>query len=367
MSSKKYKVAIIGMDHCHANLLFDYFQKNVNDKVEWIGYADIDENCPEEELERKFQLNFSPVMRNNPDEYKRYKSYIELLDQKPDIAIICTDIASHARICEETLSRNIHTIVEKPMATTFEDGMRMYRAAKRSSAELVINWPIAWFPAFNKAKELADSGIIGDVLRFNYRSPSTRGPYRLDEHTPEQLSKMWWYDSRKGGGSIMDYAGYGCVLSTWFMNEQLPLKVSGVKKNFFLPFADTEDYSTFTIEYENAVSIIEGSWATISNGEIATGPVIYGTEGVIVADRFDPQVKVYKELAPYVPSPAPTEVYDTEPMSVNIADSFINYLEKGTPLHRMVTVDFNIRAMAVLDAGIRACDSGNSEAVKRSI
>ena len=28
MSGKKYKVAIIGMDHCHANMLFGYFQKN---------------------------------------------------------------------------------------------------------------------------------------------------------------------------------------------------------------------------------------------------------------------------------------------------------------------------------------------------
>ena len=282
-----------------------------------------------------------------------------------DIALICTDIASHSRFCEETLSRGIHTVVEKPMATSLEDGIRMYRAAKCYDAQLVINWPVAWFPAFNKAKELADSGIIGDILRFQYRSPSTRGPYKLGEYTNEQLSKLWWYDKKRGGGSIMDYAGYGCVLSTWFMNGQLPLKVSGVKKNFFLPFSDVEDYSTFTLEYENAVSVIEGSWSTMNNGEIATGPIVYGSEGVIVADRFDPIVKVYKDLKPYQPSPKPTEVFEASSADDNISIQLINYLENGTPLHEMVTPDFNIRAMAALDAGIRACESGNSEAVKK--
>ena len=225
--------------------------------------------------------------------------------------------------------------------------MRMYRAAKTYDAELVINCPVAWFNSFNKAKELADSGIIGRPLRFQYRSPSTRGPYKLGEYTNAELSKLWWYQSERGGGSIMDYAGYGCVLSTWFMNNRLPLSVSVMKKNFFLPFSDVEDYSAFMIDYRDAVSIIEGSWSTMNNGEIPTGPIIYGTEGVIVADRFNPEVKVYKDLKPYVPSPAPTAVYKTEGNdSQNISVNLISHLENGTPLHELVTIDFNIIAMA---------------------
>ncbi len=358
--SKKYRVAIVGIDHIHAMQLYHQFNRNAGDRLEWIGYADTTD-CSDELYQFKLKLNFDEEMR----QMKQYDDYIELLDQKPDIALICSDVASHGRICEETLKRNIHTVVEKPMSTSLEDGLRMYRAAKKSDAVLVINWPVAWFPAFNKAKELADSGIVGDILRFNYRSPSTRGPYKLGEYTNDELSQLWWYDSKRGGGSIMDYAGYGTVLSTWFMNDKLPISVSGYKKNFFLPFSDVEDYSTFTFEYENAVSIIEGSWSTMNNGEIATGPVVYGTEGVIVADRFAPQVKVYKDLKPYVPSPEPTEVFEVGEVSTNISTNLINHLENGTPLHHMVTVDFNIRAMAALDAGIRSCETGNKETVKK--
>lgn len=358
---KKHRIAIIGIDHIHANGLYSQFNESFGDRIEWVGYADTT-GCSNEERNFKLKLNLNALCMDN---IKYYEDWHNLLEQNIDIAIICTNIESHGRICEETLSRGIHTIVEKPMAISLEDGIRMYRAAKRSTAVLAINWPVAWFPAFNKAKELADSGIVGDILRFQYRSPATRGPYKLGEYTNEELSKMWWYNKKQGGGSIMDYAGYGCALSTWFMNEELPIRVNGVKKNFFLPFSDVEDYSTFTIEYENAVSIIEGSWSTINNGEIATGPIVYGTNGVIVADRFDPVVKIYKDLKPYQPSPKPNEVYETSNEQTNIAIQLINYIENGVPLNKFVTLDFNIRAMAVLDAGIRSCESGNSETVRK--
>ncbi len=359
--AKKYRVAIIGMDHIHAAQLFGQFNQYAGDRIEWVGYADTTD-CSKELLAFKEKLNFK-FREQHPITF--YESWQELLEQNLDIALVCSDIQSHGWICEETLKRGIHTVVEKPMATTLEDGMRMYRAAKRSTAKLVINWPVAWFESFNKAKELADSGVIGQVLRFQYRSPSTRGPYKLGQYTNEELSQLFWYDEERGGGSIMDYAGYGCALSTWFMNQELPVKVSGVKKNFFLPFSDVPDYSTFTMDYENAVSIIEGSWSTMNNGEIATGPVLYGTEGVIVADRFNKELKVYKDFKPYVPSQKPTEVFVVGDDVNNISINLMDHLEKGTPLHEMVTVDFNIRAMAVLDAGRRSCDSGNSEYVRK--
>ena len=106
---------------------------------------------------------------------------------------------------------------------------------------------------------------------------------------------------------MCDYAGYGCVLSTWITGK-CAKRVYGLKKNFMLPFSDVEDYSVFTIDFGDSVGVIEGSWSTLNNGEIATGPVVFGTEGVIVADRYAPDVKIYKDLIPYQPSPTPNQV-----------------------------------------------------------
>lgn len=354
---KKLRVAIIGLAHIHAQCLFNDFNKYPN-LIEWAGMADVP---PAAKAETKKRIHMN--MPKDTQLPKLYDDYKELLGEDIDIALICTDIKDHAEISEETLSRGIHTVVEKPMATSIEDGIRMYRAAKKSDASLIINWPVAWFPAFRKAKELSDSGIVGKPLRFQYRSPSTRGPYRLGEYSNSELADMWWYQSERGGGSIMDYAGYGCTLSTWFMGK-LPQRVSGFKKNFFLPFSDVEDYSTFTLEYDDAISIIEGSWSTMNNGEIPTGPIIYGSEGVIVADRYLKEVKVYKDLKPYQPSPKPTEIFTVDDIDDNIAINAINHINDNTPLHELVSAGFNIKAMAALDAGIRSCKSGNIEAVK---
>lgn len=350
---KKLRVAIIGMEHVHINNLSHDFNK-YPDKLEWVGIAEIPPYT-DEQIKLRTKLNLPTDI-----DLKFWTDYKELLAQNIDIAIICTNIEKHADIVEEVLALGINTVVEKPMALSMADARRMYRAYKRSTAELIINWPIAWFPAFRKVKELADSGIVGDVLRVQYRSPSTRGPYKLNEYTPEELSKLWWYKHAEGGGSICDYAGYGCVLSTWITNKTAK-KVFGLKKNFFLPFSDVEDYSVFTIDFGDSVGLIEGSWSTMNNGEIATGPIVYGSEGVIVADRFAPEVKIYKDLIPYQPSPEPNEVYMTEPTSDNIASNVINHILEGEPLFEIVTPEFNMKAMAAFDAGIRSCESGMPE------
>ena len=151
------------------------------------------------------------------------------------------------------------------------------------------------------------------------------------------------------------------MIATWITNMTAK-SVYGLKKNFFLPFSDVEDYSVFTIDFGNKVGLIEGSWSTMNNGEIATGPVVYGTDGVIVADRFDPVVKVYKELKPYQPSPAPTEVFECPPQTnKDMAENLIRHIREGAPLHKLLTLDFNMIVASILDAGIRSCKSGISE------
>lgn len=349
---KKLRTAIIGLEHVHVNMFFSNLDKH--EEIEWVGMAEVTPYT-EEELQKRLELNAGAV-KNIP----LYSDYKELLRQNLDLAIICTNVQRHAAVAEETLALGIHTLIEKPMAMTMEDARRMYRAYKKSSAELIINWPIAAFASFNKAKELADSGTVGDILRVQYRSPSTRGPYRLDEHTPEELSKMWWYKREEGGGSIFDYAGYGCVLTAWITGKKAK-RVSGFKKNFFLPFSDVEDYSVFTIDFGDCIGLIEGSWSTMNNGEIPTGPVIYGTKGVIVADRFSPEVKVYKDLLPYQPSPKPNEVYTTATSSYCAIDNIADFLIRQKTLHEMLTPEFNMRAEAILDAGRRSCESGQIE------
>ena len=356
MKMKKYRVAYIGMGHIHLINLSHDFSRHPN-MYELVGVAEIPSQMHNRDMHTKL---------NKPTdvELEIWDDYKELLAADIDIAVICTDIKDHVEIAEETLGMNIHTVIEKPMACNMADAKRIYKAYKKSTAELIVNWPIAWFPAYNKVKELADSGIVGDILRVQYRSPCTIGPYKFSEHPIEELEKLWWYKHDRGGGSICDYAGYGCVLTTWITGKTAK-RVAGMKKNFTMKaFPDIEDYSVFSIDFGDCVGLIEGSWSTMSNGEIKTGPIVYGSKGVIVADRFDPEVKVYTDIIPYVPSPPANQVFPTGgPLEIkdDAAANLYNHLENGTPINEMISADFNMKVMAAFDAGIRSCESGMIE------
>jgi hypothetical protein len=39
----------------------------------------------------------------------------------------------------------------------------------------------------------------------------------------------------------------------------------------------------------------------------------------------------------------------------------VNHILKGTPIHEITTPEFNMKAMAAFDAGIRSCESGQTE------
>ena len=350
---RKIRVAFIGLAHIHFTTLYNDFIK-YPDKFEFVGMADYPP-FTEEESRTRLKMNVPESCK-----IKLWDDYKELLKQNIDVAIICTDVKDHADISEETLGMGIHTLVEKPMTMSIDDAKRMYRAYKKSTAELIINWPVAWMPAFRKVKQLVDEGVVGKVFRVHYRNPATMGPYKLNEYTPNELSKLWWYKSDRGGGSICDYASYGCTLISWITGKTAK-RVSGFKKNFLLPFSDVEDYSTFTIDYGDCIGIVEGTWCMLNSGEIPTGPVVYGEKGTLVSDRYDMEVKLYEEVKPYTSDVQASEIYKIEPFEDCIALNIINFINKGEPLFEMITADFNIKVMPEFDAGIRSCKSGAVE------
>ncbi|MBQ8804031.1 MAG: Gfo/Idh/MocA family oxidoreductase [Tyzzerella sp.] len=350
---KKLRIALIGLSHVHiAQLTRDFL--NYPEEVEVVGAADVP----------PYTVNESEIGNRMKFLAKReipiWEDYKELLKQDIDIAIVCTVINSYPEIVEETMAMNIHTIVEKPMALTMENARRMYRAYKASKAQLIINWPVAWYPTFRKVKELVDAGVAGEVYRVQYRSPATYGPFSQKVMDPADLAQSWWYKSELGGGSLSDYAGYGCLLTTW-ISGQTAKRVSGFKKNFKNPFSDIEDYSVLSIDFGSCLGLVEGSWSTLSNGEIPTGPVVYGSKAVIVADRFDPAVKVYTDFIPYQPSPKPNVEYMTEECPDKLARNILDFIKEGAELCELVTPEFNMKVMAAYDAGIRSCASGQIE------
>ena len=160
---------------------------------------------------------------------------------------------------------------------------------------------------------------------------------------------------------MLDYCCYGSKLARWYIGEQA-LAAVGMAANLNSTWGDAEDNAAMLVRFPQAMGLFEGSWTTIDHG-VSPGPIIYGTEGTIVVERKTEQVvriekgngdSSFAELAP-LPAGRST-----------VAEELIHHLESSEPLHPTLEVNFNLEVMAILDAGVRAAESGKLETVNNA-
>jgi predicted dehydrogenase len=361
---KKYKIGVIGVAQMHVMSIIDAFN-SVPDRIEWIGAADLAPIEPHNgDLRKKYTRTFNMdyVLKNCQLDHAE-SDYRAVIAGKPDMIIVCAENAFHGDIVCEILAHGITVILEKPMATSFADALRMARASKFFNAGLIINWPVAWRPNVHQIIKLAQDGAVGDIIKFHYRNPASMGSIGSDM-TDLERSREWWYQAAAGGGAMLDYCGYGCLLSRLAIGEKA-VTAYGMRANLNSPFADVEDYSAMIIQFKRAVGLIEGSWVTLNPGGIPVGPVVFGSKGVLVTHFNEPTIKLYANYSTQVNN-EPFQMMEIPPLApdrANIALEVLHHLDTGSPLYPILDMPVNLDAMAALDAGLRSARSGKLELV----
>jgi glucose-fructose oxidoreductase len=142
-----------------------------------------------------------------------------LEETRPDIALLCPATGRHGEFVERVAPYGVHILVEKPMAANLRDADAMIAAVAATGKTLVINWPLAWYPPHITTKRLIAEGAIGEAIEIHYYD-GNRGPLRhladkvevSAEDAARQMRESWWYRKDAGGGSLLDYLGYGVTL-----------------------------------------------------------------------------------------------------------------------------------------------------------
>ena len=353
----KYRIGVIGFAHMHVGSLVNDFVQ-LGEKVEWVAYSDIKPlvaSISDKPSTRSSNISNVAKMTGMTT---YYEDYTKLLEECPlDIAIVCCENAFHGKVVSDILSRGIHVVVEKPMATTMADALKMVHVARQTGAKLAVNWPSTWFPGVRMAHKLITEGAVGKVFKFTYRNSDSQGPFSYGENLTEQeQASEWWYDAKSGGGAFWDYCCYGSCLASWFIGT--PVRSAyGLRANFDSPFGAAEDYGTITARFDDAVALIEGSWTTVNQGT-PNGPIVYGLNGTLVTD--DNEIRIYDKRHTTTPS----AVYKAELIPEdrnNIAKEFIHHLETGAALHPTLDINTNLNAMMILDTGYRSSISNKME------
>jgi UDP-N-acetylglucosamine 3-dehydrogenase len=106
-------------------------------------------------------------------EYSDWRDLIEFGAEHLDAISITCPSEHHAEVALEALGAGLHVLVEKPIATTLPDALRMRGAALEADRKLMVGHVERFNPAVEKLRELVADGRLGTV----YRAHATRvGP-----------------------------------------------------------------------------------------------------------------------------------------------------------------------------------------------
>ena len=156
---------------------------------------------------------------------KTYTDYRELLtDPNIEAVEVITPHHLHAEMGIAALKAGKHVSMQKPMAVNIGECHELIKTAERSQKLFRVFENFRFYPPMVKAKELLDSGAIGEPLSIRIKCVQGTGgdgweiPYRR---------WAWRFDPDQGGGGrvILDYGYHLFSIAMWYL---------GTVEKFFL-------------------------------------------------------------------------------------------------------------------------------------
>ena len=212
-------------------------------------------------------------------EEKWVTDYMDIVNNK-DINVVSVAIPdqAHKKVVSDLLRAGKHVLCEKPLALTREDIEEIVKVADESGCKFMVGQICRFTPAFEKAKELIESGTIGDV----YFAESEYA------HDYMHFLKGWRADPKRHG-----VIGGGCHavdLLRWLVGDPQEVFAYGTHK--LLPQVEYDDATIAVMKFDKDVA----GKVFVSTGckrDYTMRTVIYGTKGTIICDNTSPTMTLF--------------------------------------------------------------------------
>lgn len=274
---------------------------------------------------------------------------------KPDAAVAFGSIYEHLAVVEACAPRGINVMVEKPLATTLQQALRMESLAKKYHIQLLTNFETSWYPTTVKTYELVnDSNYIGSLKKVVIHD-GHQGPKEIGV-TKEFLN--WLTDPiQNGGGALMDFGCYGANLMTYLMKGQLPISVTATVKHFKPEvYPKVEDEATIIVSYPTAQCIIQASWNwPFSRKDMEA----YGTSGYVIAENKNIlRLRAQPDSVEHITRVTASDVQVYEDPFSYLAAVLRNKIK--VPENGVYSLTTNLTVMRILDAAKESAEKGKT-------
>ncbi len=140
-----------------------------------------------------------------------------------DLVIVATTNDALAPVALAAVQRGRHVLVEKPAARTTAELLPVAEATRAAGVIVKVGFNHRFHPAFQKARELVDSDVLGPLLYIRGRyGHGGRPGYEREWRADPQIA---------GGGELLDQGVHLIDLAHWFLGDFR--EVSGHIATFF--------------------------------------------------------------------------------------------------------------------------------------
>jgi UDP-N-acetylglucosamine 3-dehydrogenase len=226
------------------------------DTVELVALADI-----------------NPDAKKLADEYdiEYFKDYKKMLDvAKPDVVSIVVPTPLHYPIGKNVMERGIHCLVEKPIASTPEEGDKLIELAKKHDVIFTVGHIERYNPMIQKLKKLVQNEDIGEI-------------------TSIVVKRVGGFpDIEPKTDVIIDLAVHDIEILSFLLDKD-PIHVHGHGSKTL--HSSKIDSAEIFLDYGTASGFIQANWITpVKIRNIA----VTGTKGYVEGNYITQELTYYK-------------------------------------------------------------------------
>lgn len=201
---------------------------------------------------------------------------LELLDD-PAVAaaLVCAPTHAHAELGLAALERGMHLFLEKPIATSVEDGVRLVEAAEAAGTVAAVGFNHRYHPLHRRARELLEAGALGSVRAIQ---TAFCQPLAARDLT------AWRGARATGGGVLLDLASHQIDLVRWLLADEIESVGAEIESG-----ASEDDTARIELRTAGGVGVAGFFSYRAARCDVLR---IIGQTGAIELDRYAPTLRL---------------------------------------------------------------------------
>ena len=194
-----------------------------------------------------------------------------LSNENIDIVHINTPPSTHKEIAQLCLEKKVNVLMEKPMATNYQDCLDLIEVASNNGVKIMVGHSELFYPPILRMKKTIADGLLGEVRGMNiFRSTPKSYMTSVKNHWANKLP----------GGVIGETGPHLVYLSLEFIGQ--PIEVYSLGRKIITDYSWTP--------YDDYRIILQGDKVTSSISSIYTSDhwgaqlIVWGDDGLIICD-----------------------------------------------------------------------------------